>query len=278
MAPTDRTIVWLASYPKSGNTWLRAFLANYLIASDVPIHINDLAQVGFGDSDWAAYEEIAGRDPNLMPIPDLLSVRGQYIRTLAANGADINLVKTHHANIRLKGHWLVPAEVTRQAVCLVRDPMDMVVSYADHWGTTLEFAARHIGLATNGIPASKRTVAQYLGNWSDHVNSWVNSKGFRTLVLRYEDLLTNPHDGFEKVVRHLGAPLDKDVLDHSIRSSSFETLSAQEAEGGFSGRGPKQEKFFRNGQAGYGREILGEDLVSKIESQHSTVMKQFRYI
>jgi hypothetical protein len=278
MAPNSQSIVWLASYPKSGNTWLRAFLANYLIAGTDPIPINDLGRIGFGDSSWPAYRDLADRDPNLMPIEDLLGLRRKVLEEIAQNGADVNMVKTHHAKTRLKGQWLIPADLTRTAIYLVRNPLDVVVSYADHWGTTLEFAARHFGLPTNGIPASEKTVAQYLGNWSDHVRSWSKNENFRTLVLRYEDLLADPEEAFTKVVRHIGAPVDNTMLQQAIEFSSFDTLSRQEATTGFVERGPKQKQFFRSGRSGGWERILPAAIAQKIRRDHRDVMTEHGYL
>ncbi len=278
MSGNTQTIIWLASYPKSGNTWLRAFLANYLMGGSEAIPINDLGRIGFGDSSWPAYRDAAGRDPNLMAIADLLRIRRQVLETIADNGADINLVKTHHARTRIKGHWLIPADLTRTAIYLVRNPLDMVVSYADHWGTTQEFAARHIALPTNGIPASKKTVAQYLGNWSEHVRSWEKAENYRALILRYEDLLADPEGSFTKIVRHVGAPVEPDALRLSLQFSSFNALSAQEAETGFDERGPKQSRFFRRGGAGNWQEELDPELADKIRKDHGAVMKQYGYL
>ncbi|MEM9783942.1 MAG: sulfotransferase, partial [Pseudomonadota bacterium] len=59
MAP--RTIVWLASYPKSGNTWMRLFLANYIMKRETPLPINEINKLGFGDSVPRYYVQAAGR-------------------------------------------------------------------------------------------------------------------------------------------------------------------------------------------------------------------------
>ncbi|MEO1492477.1 MAG: sulfotransferase domain-containing protein [Pseudomonadota bacterium] len=278
MSRIAQSIVWLASYPKSGNTWLRAFMANYLVGGDVPIPLNDLGRIGFGDSSLQAYRDIAGRDPNLMPIPELLGVRRKVLEEIADNGADINLVKTHHAKSRIRGHWLIPADLTRTAIYLVRNPLDMVVSYADHWGTTQEFAARHIALPTNGVPASKKTVSQYLGNWSEHVRSWAKSENFRTLILRYEDLLADPEGSFTKAVRHIGAPVEEATIRQAIAFSSFDALSEQESTTGFSERGPKQERFFRRGQSGSWQDELAPELADKIRKDHGAVMEEYGYL
>lgn len=278
MSRTAQSIVWLASYPGSGNTWLRAFLANYLMGGETAIPLNDLSRIGYHDSAWPAYRDFAGRDPNLMPIVELLDVRRKVLEAIADNGADVNLVKTHHAKSRIKGHWLIPADLTRTAIYLVRNPLDVVVSYADHWGTTHEFAARHFTLPTNGIPASRKTVSQYLGTWSEHVRSWAKSENFRTLILRYEDLLADPEGSFAKVVRHIGAPVDDAVLRQAISFSSFDALAEQERTEGYSERGPKQERFFRFGRSGAWQNALDPALADRIRSDHGQVMAEHGYL
>ncbi len=277
MSSPQNTLVWLASYPKSGNTWLRAFLANYLSDQDGPIDINQMQHISFGDSSRPAFEELNGGALGMMPIDGLLDLRTRHLRRIAG-GADVNLVKTHFANTKLLGHWTIPAELTRQAVYLVRNPLDMVISYADHWGMSVDEIADLISKPTNGVPASPKTIQQYLGNWSEHVKGWSGETQFRVLTLRYEDLLSNPEAMFEKVVNHIGLPLDSGALRQAVQFSRFDVLQSQEQANGFVERGQPQVRFFRSGTHGQWREVLTEALVTRISRDHAEVMRKFGYL
>lgn len=272
-----RSLVWLASYPKSGNTWLRAFLANYFIESDEPVSINEMQKVSFGDVSRPSYAELAGGNPDRLPIQALMKVRHAHLSRIAA-GAPVNFVKTHYAHAKIGGAWAIPAELTKCAIYLVRDPLDMLISYADHWGLSPERAAMNIASPQNNIPPSPKTVAQFLGTWSEHVRGWTRTRDFRVLVLRYEDLLAAPEENFARVLRHIGAPMDEEALAQAVFFSSFDMLAGQEAEQGFTERGPAQERFFRQGTAGQGRALLPPEVVERVERDHGQAMKRHGYL
>lgn len=277
MAGDPRTLVWLASYPKSGNTWLRAFLANYFLQSSVPVSINEMRKISFGDSSAPAYSELSGRDHQTLSPAQVVAIRERHLQRVSGRG-DVNFVKTHNANIRIAGRWLIPARLTRGAVYIIRDPRDLVISYADHFGLDLAGAAAAIARPGNMVPSNSRTVIQFLGSWSEHVRSWTRSRDFRVLVLRYEDMLTDPRGAFEKVLRHIGAPIDAQILAEATGRASFEALAAQEEAQGFRERGATQARFFRRGTAGQWRDALSEAMVARIVADHGDAMRRHGYL
>ncbi|MEM1344066.1 MAG: sulfotransferase domain-containing protein [Pseudomonadota bacterium] len=276
-----KILCWLASYPKSGNTWLRAFLANYLLDREAPLAPNQLAAVTQGDALAAHYTRLArakGLDP-LTREADALALRQEVLTRLGSQGGGaLTLIKTHNANQTLAARAMIPAPLTRVALYVVRDPLDMLLSYADHYATDTETAAKAIASAHNRILAGNGNVTQYLGRWSEHVLGWSETRAFPVLVLRYEDMLSAPHTTFAKALTKLGVPLDEARLDKAVRFSSFETLSAQESTEGFIERSPHSARFFRSGRAGEGRERLPADLIARIEAEQAPAMRRFGYL
>src|SRR5690606_16865637 len=126
-----------------------------------------------------------------------------------------------------------PPRYTRSAVYIMRNPLDMVLSYARHYGITPQEAVIAIGRSDNANASDKATIWQYLGSWSEHVNSWTSKAPYPSLVLRYEDMLDKPEESFGALVTHVGVPLDPARLKKAIRFSSFKEVSKQEAKGGF---------------------------------------------
>jgi hypothetical protein len=277
MTQAPRTLVWLASYPKSGNTWLRAFLANYFIESSEPASINDMQKISFGDSSAPAYADLGRCNPMLLAPAQIVALRERHLERVAGN-APTNFVKTHNANIRIGGRWLIPPRLTRAAVYIIRDPRDMVLSYADHFNLDPEAAAAAIASPQNRVPTNARTVMQFLGNWSDHVRSWTRARDFRVLVLRYEDMLAEPATQFERVLRLIGAPIDAGALAQATRFSSFEVLAAEEAAAGFREKGGAQARFFRKGVSGQWRDALSGAIVARIAADHGATMKHHGYL
>ncbi len=278
-AAAKSSIVWLASYPKSGNTWTRIFLANYLMNPKEPVPINQVHRFGMGDSITKTYNMVAG--PNGADLTDWLTtlrLRDKVLRGIIGNGADVNLVKTHNIRSQAYGTELIPPRYTRSAVYIVRNPMDMVLSYARHYGIDLADAVAAIGRSDNANAGDASTVWQFLGTWSEHVDSWTSKAPYPSLVLRYEDMLEKPEQTFGALVQHLGVPLETERLQKAIRFSSFDEVSKQESDGGFAENPGKNKTFFTSGKAGVGEAALGADLVAKLKNDHRATMTRFGYL
>ncbi|MEM0923535.1 MAG: sulfotransferase domain-containing protein [Pseudomonadota bacterium] len=272
-----KSIIWLASYPKSGNTWLRVFLANYFLGADQPVPLAQISHVSFGDSALTPLAELAGRDPRELPPVELMALRHRRMHDISMRG-DINFVKTHNANGQIAGARLIPPEVTRAAVLLVRDPRDVALSYADHWGIPPDAAAAQLRDPKNRIAHTPKTVAQYLGSWSDHAMGWIAAKDFPVIILRYEDLLAQPETSFTTLLKAIGAPIDRRIVAQSIAFSCFDAVSSQEAKAGFDEKGQAQTRFFREGSAGQWRDKMHPALSSQITEDHRGIMQKFGYI
>lgn len=273
-----RSLFWLASYPKSGNTWLRAFLANYIFNQSEPVHVNQLHKLGVGDANALAYQRVLGHAINPRDPVETAHARSRFFDALVANGADVNLVKTHNQNKYAFGVPLFPAHQTRCAFYVVRDPRDMVISYASHNGLTIDQTIPDINNADNAILGDAQTVYQFLGRWSDHVASWTRTKNFPVLAIRYEDMLARPEKTFASAVRRLAIPFDKARLRRAIEFSSFSQLAQQEREAGFIENSMHQERFFRTGGAGHYRDYLSANQISMIETNHAKIMRRFGYV
>ncbi|MCQ0093751.1 sulfotransferase domain-containing protein [Roseovarius sp. M141] len=278
--PTPKaSIVWLASYPKSGNTWTRIFLANYLMNTREPVSINQVHRFGMGDSIAKTYRMVAKDEAaDLEDVNVTLRLRDRVLRGIIGNGADVNLVKTHNIRSAAYGTDLIPAKYTRSSVYIMRNPLDMVLSYARHYGITAAEAIDVIGRSDNANASDTSTVWQFLGSWSEHVNSWTADAPYPSLVLRYEDMLNKPERAFGALVQHLGVPLDPERLQRAIRFSSFDEAKGQEAKAGFAENPGKNKTFFTSGKAGGWKDELSDDLVAKLRTEHHDTMKRFGYL
>ena len=198
-------IYWLASYPKSGNTWLRIFMENLFRNTTEPASITDLTVVRYADTVHRLYQAAAGRPTSKLDDGEIHRLRESVQRHLASQ-AETSFVKTHNILARHLGVPLIYPQYTVGATYLIRNPFDMVVSYAHHYDIGLDDAIESICSPYNRVKTSQQTVFQILGTWSQHVQSWTLSPPFKTLVLRYEDMAQRPVRTFEKFVRALGLP------------------------------------------------------------------------
>jgi hypothetical protein len=273
-----RSIIWLASYPKSGNTWTRLFLANYLMNAQEPVPINQAHRFAMGDAVVKMYNRVAGREIDPQNLSLSLRLRDGVLRGIVANNADVNFVKTHNARVAPEKIELIPDRYTRSAIYIIRNPLDMVLSYARHYGITQEDAANKICHPDNGNLPTETSVAQYLSSWDMHVKSWMAYAPWKRLILRYEDLLDDPETHFAKVLDLVGVPVDKERLQRAIRFCSFDELSRQEEEQGFIERPEQSEKFFGKGQKDQWKTDLDPALAEMIRSKMGETMKRYGYL
>lgn len=271
--------MWLASFPKSGNTWLRVFLANYLFGGEEPVSINDLDRHSAGDADIRNYLPFLEGASAPYSDEDVYAVREQAQRRMAEVSDGVAFVKTHN---RFANYCKAPTicpDVTAGAIYVVRNPLDVVPSYAKHYGIPLDQAISATSASSLKLPATEHMITIDVGSWSDHVTSWVQDRGVYMLVLRYEAMLHAPERTFSEIVNYLRVPMDVDRLKRSIEFSSFDKLAAQEKAKGFGENSPDgTEGFFRKGQSGGWRDVLTNEQAKEIIRAHGPVMRKFRYL
>ncbi len=271
-------IIWLASYPKSGNTWVRVFIANLFQNLAEPVDINALSQFSFGDARADFYERVSGKSLEALSDTELQKLRPQVHRLIAEQRPGTVFAKTHNAVRRLHDIPLVTPEVTEGAIYVIRNPLDVTVSYAHHFGISIDQTIEAMASDINHVVTIGRSVFQVIGRWRDHVTSWTTAPGLSLHVVRYEDLSRKPQAAFGEIVRYLGLPRNAARLKKAIRFSSFETLARQEKTHGFIEQSKSNQQFFRKGRVGDWREVLTPSEVDRIIALNGETMREFGYL
>ena len=275
-------IVWLASYPKSGNTWFRVFLTNYLRDSDQPASINDLFLTPIASARYH-FDEILAVDAGDFTADEYDCLRPDVYRGIAVRAVETPYMKVHDAYLpTLRGEPLLPAEATDRALYFVRDPRDVAVSYAHHDGTTPADAIAAMNGPNNAFCSGVRGMAaqlrQRVSTWSGHVESWLDQTPFPVHAMRYEDMVDRPAETFAGAISFLGLPLDDARIQKALRFSSFEELQTQETKGGFREAPVGVDRFFRRGQPGSWADQLSVNEASTLVSDHEVVMRRLGYL
>jgi hypothetical protein len=273
-------IGWLASYPKSGNTWVRAFLTNYRRGAHDPADINEL-DGGVIASSRPLFDEESGAEASDLTRDEIAAARPAVYRALSDAAAGLMLVKVHDAFAEGPGGPLFPPDATACAIYVVRNPLDVAVSFARYMNVPVVEAIRRMNdgfaLAAPG-PSLSEQLEQRLRPWSEHVASWVDQRQIEVHVVRFEDLLQDPLETFAGVVVACGLPLDRKTVARAADFSSFERLAQQERARGFRERSAHGGVFFRQGQAGAWRRHLTAAEVAAIVGAHGPAMRRFGYL
>lgn len=271
---------WLASYPKSGNTWMRLALAAAHSGAG-SVTLADLGRSWMASSCALLSEGLCTRVTSLTA-EEIERLRPSAYRALAAEATEPMLCKTHDANLPTPGgETLFPREVTLGAIYLVRDPRDVAVSFAHHLGADLDATIDQMASPDFSIGSTATAgglqVRQKLSSWSGHVLSWLQAP-ITDLVVRFEDLLSDPTAELVRVVDYLGWNLPLAAVEGAVEATRFPRLQAIEEAEGFSERpAMSSSRFFRQGRAGGWRGVLTPAQSARILDVHGEAMIRVGY-
>lgn len=271
-------IVWLASYPKSGNTWFRVFLANLLADQPEPVDINALGIENFGSR--STYDRALGWETSDLTLEETFQARLDVQEALAQE-EDV-LFKVHESfRHPLTRAPLFSRTATRAALYFLRNPLDVAISFSHHRGKDIDSTITRMNRNDATMAAAKDELGPQLpqptGDWSWHVRSWLDEPGLPVMALRYEDMLAHPQEVFRSACEFAGLPSDPDRVARALAHAKFENLRAQEQAKGFR-EAADRRPFFRQGKAGGWRQILSAAQIAAIVNAHGEVMRRFGYL
>lgn len=285
------TRYWLASYPKSGNTWLRMLIAN-LLATDGPVDINNLPERGGMASARAPFDYLTLIDSGLLTLDEIDTLRPRVYEELFAGADDdeydtqpdrpkIVFVKAHDAyTLTPAGEPLLAgARGAAGAIVVVRDPRDVAPSLAHHNGTDIDAATAFMGNAEAGfciqVDRQANQLRQRLPGWSGFMASWLEQTDIPVHLVRYEDMKVDTIRVLRGVLDFAGRPASEAEIERAVAYADFRQLKSQEQDKGFS-EAPRAG-FFRRGETGSWRQELTPDQITQIEADHALMMQRLGY-
>jgi hypothetical protein len=275
-------ILWLASYPKSGNTWLRIVLTNYTRNSAEPVSINDLEHTPMASA-RNLFDEVLGVEASDLTDKEIACLRPTFYEQWADDNEGLLMMKVHDAfTYTPNGVPLLSKAATQGVIYLIRNPLDVAVSLAHHNHETIDQTITRMGQreATDAAPLSflpRQLRQQWLG-WSGHVQSWLDEPELALHLLRYEEMKRNPYVAFQAALRFAGFSIEEERLQRALHHASFANLQQQEHLYGFQERLPIAHSFFRKGETGDWRNVLTPDQVERLLHEHGAVMRRFGYL
>lgn len=273
-------IVWIASYPKSGNTWFRTVLANFLANAETPVDINNMD--GLVASDRRAADETLGVECSDLTFEEIDRYRPAIYRSIARQSPATLYMKVHDAfSWNSHNEALFPADVTVAVIYLVRNPLDVAVSFARHTNRPIDEVITQMSQSSTTLAGRRDRLSlqlpQHLGSWSRHVKSWLEKPMTPVHLMRYEDAWTNPVEAFAGAFRSIGLEPETTRLQRAIEFSNIDNLRRQEAQGGFREKLLGAEPFFGKGGVRW-RETLNEKQIENVLREHRPVMSRLGYL
>lgn len=276
-----KNLIWLASYPKSGNTWFRAFLT--ALTTEKEVDLNALSTGGiYSGKNWI--EQELDLDPDYLTQEEIESYQNLCFKSLGSKFPKETFVKIHDAYTYFpdSDEPKIYSGNARMAVYLLRNPLDVTLSLANHNNATVEKTIKRFMLNPEAAFLSKndRYTNQFyqpLGLWTSHVQSWTEVGAFPVHVIRYEDMKTRPLETFFAAVQAMGLPFTAEQVQRALDEVAFEKLKKKEEEKGFRERLKPDGVFFHRGEVDRWKTELSEEQIGEIRRLNEPMMRAFGY-
>ena len=277
-------IIWIASYPKSGNTYLRSFLASYYFSHDGKFSFDQLLKIHqFPNMKFSKTKSTTKQEASNYWI---------YNQNSFFNKENLNLVKTHSCLYPYEGNEFTTNKQTLGAIYIVRDPRNIITSLTHHYSLNYNEAFKHMINSESSLLEKSHELDHsnftYLGSWSNHYKSWKNNSNFKVLFIRYEDLQTEKEKTFEKIILFINQLTNRDLkIDelkflNSIKSTNFSNLKNKEFNEGFeesvySIKTGKKINFFNLGFNNRWQKLLPTDIKDLLNKHFIKELKELNY-
>ena len=279
-------IIWLASYPKSGNTWVRSIISSLLYSDDGNFSFELMSKVSqFPEkkyfknfiNDFGNFNQIKEK---WISAQDMINLDNQ-----------IKVLKTHQGKYTVGKDSFTNDQNTLATIYIVRDPRTLISSISNHYTLTFDEASNFL-MTPQIIGNSKRWedketgIKCLLGKWNDHYRSWTRNKS-NLLLIKYEDLIQNPENELEKIINFLKKYLNFEKNNNKnkkiLETTSFKNLKEMEQKGLFrenvlNKKDENKVSFFHLGPANNWKDNLNEDVKNKIEKNFYQEMIELKYL
>ncbi len=290
----SKHIFWISSYPKSGNTLVRAIITSLFFSENGVFDFNMLKHTTQFEMRKRLDLIKKKHEDDFFKTDELktLSKYWQFLQSRKNLKIDkgFGFIKSHSCLVSIFNNWFTTEELTAGYIYILRDPRDVAISWSKHSGLSIdqsinfmldyksciEWAQTESQLPKNIIPKT------FLNSWDEHVLSWTeNNFNVPKIIIRYEDLIYQKKDSIEKIINFFENSFsiifeNKDTkISNIIKSTEFKNLRTLEEKKGF--QEANNGNFFRKGQKNQWKNSLTGKQIKKIEDKFRDFMNKFGY-
>jgi hypothetical protein len=282
-------IIWLASYPKSGNTYVRAFLSAYYFSENGQFDFNQILNIDQFPHEKYFKQKVNGiSEASKQWIP---------IQKEINKNKKIKFFKTHSCLGNYQGNQFTSPETTLGAVYIVRDPRNVLTSLKNHYSFDDDKALKMITDKTRSLMSNNGSHASltHISSWAENYLSWLRNNQFRRFFVKYEDLITNKYETFRDIIVFINTLMnrvegvDKSKLQKAIETTNFNVLKKKEmsetldaSDNGFKSwrkfHSENKNLFFNLGPENNWEKILKTEISNEIEISFEKEMKKLEYL
>ena len=277
----QKKIYWIASYPKSGNTWMRAIISSLLFTTDGKFNFGLFKLIEqFEKRKWFNFvnnEEFTMRDISKywVEAQERIIIEDNY-------NFLYNFFKTHSLNGKFDKNDFTNNKVTGGIIYVVRDPRDVALSFSKHRGENIDSTIDFMINKNAMFPLDKERMPTFISRWDFHFLSW-QKINVPKLLITFEELFNNTKKTLNVIESFLKKDLKIDIdntknkIENIIQSTKFEKLKDFEEKNGFN-EATKNSNFFREGKIKQWEKELGTNHIKKIEKEFKPTMQKLGYL
>ena len=281
-------IIWLASYPKSGNTWLRFFILSLIFGNKGEINLDQLKNI----EQFPSKSQFTNMGINLKDLREI-SKNWINVQKKINSNKKLRFYKTHNTLCQIDNNSFTDQNNTIGAIYIVRDPRNVITSVKNHFNfdsykeaKEFMFDEKRVIFLSKSKDQTDHPLPQIIGSWQTHYKLWKNmNKNF--LLVKYENLIKHPKEEFKKVADYLGkifkTNFSNQQIEKAILLSSFDKMQKMEEKKGFiesveNKKTGEKNKFFYLGPKNDWTKILDKEIVDEISSRFEPEMKELGYL
>ena len=277
-------IIWLASYPKSGNTWVRSLLSAYYYSEDGNFSFELLKNID-------QYPQKKYFDVKIDK-PGEVNSYWDISQEKIIRKKKIKILKTHNCLLALNGKNFTKPQYTLGIIYVVRDPRNVITSLKNHYDLdyeqSLNFMLNEKKYIYNASGKKDYADFHFLSSWSNHYKSWINNSLCRGMVVKYEDLEKDTFKTLKNLITYVNTlckvnkKIDEIKINNCIKTTNFEILKHKEKKEGFpenvySKKTNKKIDFFNLGPKNKWRKVVPKELHEKINNIFREDLKNLKY-
>ena len=277
-------IIWIASYPKSGNTWLRSIITSLLYTTDGIFDFKLIKKI----KQFPTRNQFQDFTKNFNDINEIskfwLLAQDKINLT-----EEIKFFKTHNLNCAVNKNSFTNKSHTLGTIYVVRDPRNLVNSIKNHYNKGNDEEAKNFLISKkilSRVPKDNEAdIATLLGSWSDHYNFWTK-KNSNLLLIKYEDLILDTKKELERIIIYLKkfmtVEINPEKIKNILSTTSFDHLKNLENKGLFNENVYDSKKnkirFFNKGPSNDWTKVLDKKIQDDLEKIFYKEMKELGYI
>ena len=277
-------IIWIASYPKSGNTWVRSFITAYYFCKDGVFDIQKLKLIEDYPNKKFFDDEVREGE---------IHKHWEKSQKRICENKKIKFLKTHNSLITAFGQNFTSPKYTLGVIYIVRDPRNIITSIKNHNDFSTYDEAFKLLKDDNAILNDYKHLRNFaktniINSWRLNYQSWITNNFFRRLTLRYEDMLFDPERTFRDLIIFINTicrfndNFDDKKFKNALNSTKFKSLKNLEeknqfTENVYSARDKRKIKFFFQGPENNWKKNLDSNLINEMNEYYKEDLIKFRY-